>query len=443
MNTFIVAHTFDTFISANELSDSPSEVPNTTTFRYCGTAPSTHPLMKTNITAVAASLERYASTKHDVSVTGRKSTPSVMIFACSFKSSSDDVPRVFAAPSRRSVAAPASATPLADVDALEAVRPSAATRPSVASTTDASTMRAVLRRGCCGAVADADARRRAATRARSSARIARSRAGARARMRGLARALALADARAWTRGRARAGRMASSARDGDGDGDAKRSMRRAARDALRLMTTEAMRAADAAIAGRLREMKASANARRVGAYLASERLRECSMATYIDDAAVRGATDDVMVFVPIVDDAGSSSMRMLHVRDVEADATRGAYDLAEPRETYADGSRRLDAVRDIAKVGALDVVVVPGVAFGEDGRRLGRGGGYYDAFLTRYADEAARVGATPPLVVALAYGCQVYPPGAVPVDAHDKLVDIIVTETRTIACTDRGVAAAS
>lgn len=262
-------------------------------------------------------------------------------------------------------------------------------------------------------------------------------------MRGLARALALADARAWTRGRARAGRMASSARDGDGDGDAKRSMRRAARDALRLMTTEAMRAADAAIAGRLREMKASANARRVGAYLASERLRECSMATYIDDAAVRGATDDVMVFVPIVDDAGSSSMRMLHVRDVEADATRGAYDLAEPRETYADGSRRLDAVRDIAKVGALDVVVVPGVAFGEDGRRLGRGGGYYDAFLTRYADEAARVGATPPLVVALAYGCQVYPPGAVPVDAHDKLVDIIVTETRTIACTGRGVAAAS
>jgi 5-formyltetrahydrofolate cyclo-ligase len=63
--------------------------------------------------------------------------------------------------------------------------------------------------------------------------------------------------------------------------------------------------------------------------------------------------------------------------------------------------------------------------------------------LTRYADEAARVGATPPHVVALAYGCQVYPPGAVPVDAHDKLVDIIVTETRTIACTDRGVAAAS
>ena len=264
-------------------------------------------------------------------------------------------------------------------------------------------------------------------------------------MRGLARALAVADARAWTRGGARAGRMASSARDGDGDGDgdAKRSMRRAARDALRGMTVETTRAADAAIAGRLREMKATANARRVGAYLASERLRECSTATYVGDAATRGATDDVMVFVPIVDDAESSSMRMLHVRDVEADATRGAYDLAEPRETYADGSRRLEAVRDIAKVGALDVIVVPGVAFGEDGRRLGRGGGYYDAFLTRYAAEAARVGAPPPLVVALAYGCQVYPAGAVPVDAHDKLVDIIVTETRTIACTDRGVAAAS
>ena len=219
MNTFIVAHTFDTFISANELSDSPSEVPNTTTFRYCGTAPSTHPLMKTNITAVAASLERYASTKHDVSVTGRKSTPSVMIFACSFKSSSDDVPRVFAAPSRRSVAAPASATPLADVDALEAVRPSAATRPSVASTTDASTMRAVLawvlrggrRRRRAATRGDARALERA-NRANRARAFERACADSRARSRSRTRARGRADARArdgWRRARATATAMAT------------------------------------------------------------------------------------------------------------------------------------------------------------------------------------------------------------------------------------------
>lgn len=57
------------------------------------------------------------------------------------------------------------------------------------------------------------------------------------------------------------------------------------------------------------------------------------------------------------------------------------------------------------KVGVLDVVVVFGVVFGEDGCRFGCGGGYYDVFLTRYVDEAARVGATSLFVVVFVYGC--------------------------------------
>jgi len=68
---------------------------------------------------------------------------------------------------------------------------------------------------------------------------------------------------------------------------------------------------------------------------------------------------------------------------------------------------------------------------------------YEDAFTVVKAraeamSAAASVGAPPPLIVALAYGCQIYPRDRVPVRAHDRLVDVIVTDTRAIACTESG-----
>jgi 5-formyltetrahydrofolate cyclo-ligase len=69
----------------------------------------------------------------------------------------------------------------------------------------------------------------------------------------------------------------------------------------------------------------------------------------------------------------------------------------------------------------IELFVVPGVAFSTDGRRLGRGGGYYDETLA-LADRA--------LAVGVAFDCCVEP--EVPVDPHDRLVDVLVTESRTL-----------
>jgi 5-formyltetrahydrofolate cyclo-ligase len=62
------------------------------------------------------------------------------------------------------------------------------------------------------------------------------------------------------------------------------------------------------------------------------------------------------------------------------------------------------------------VVLVPGMAFTKDGKRLGKGGGYYDRFSEKEPDH---------LLIGLAYGFQVH--AALPTEAHDRKVDMLVT----------------
>jgi 5-formyltetrahydrofolate cyclo-ligase len=69
----------------------------------------------------------------------------------------------------------------------------------------------------------------------------------------------------------------------------------------------------------------------------------------------------------------------------------------------------------------IGCVVLPGVGFSEDGFRLGRGGGYYDATL-RTMPGAARLG--------VAYDVQVL--AALPREPHDAALDALVTESRTL-----------
>jgi 5-formyltetrahydrofolate cyclo-ligase len=65
------------------------------------------------------------------------------------------------------------------------------------------------------------------------------------------------------------------------------------------------------------------------------------------------------------------------------------------------------------------VVIVPGVAFSPDGQRIGYGGGYYDSFLADH--KGIRVG--------VAFDAQIIE--SFQTDAHDVLMDYIVTESRT------------
>ena len=69
------------------------------------------------------------------------------------------------------------------------------------------------------------------------------------------------------------------------------------------------------------------------------------------------------------------------------------------------------------------VCVVPGLAFTNDGGRLGYGGGFYDRFLAGFP-EVYRI--------ALAYDGMLT--DKLPLMPHDLKVDMIVTEERTVLC---------
>lgn len=71
------------------------------------------------------------------------------------------------------------------------------------------------------------------------------------------------------------------------------------------------------------------------------------------------------------------------------------------------------------------IVLVPGLAFGRDGSRLGRGKGYYDQFLSR----SRIVGVTK---IGICWELQLLP--TVPTDSNDVHMDFICTEQGIVSC---------
>jgi 5-formyltetrahydrofolate cyclo-ligase len=71
--------------------------------------------------------------------------------------------------------------------------------------------------------------------------------------------------------------------------------------------------------------------------------------------------------------------------------------------------------------GTIDLCITPGLGFGVNGGRLGQGLGYYDRWFAAH---------TVVCKIGLAYECQIVTD--LPVEPHDAMMDIIITEQRTI-----------
>ncbi|MEZ5125181.1 MAG: 5-formyltetrahydrofolate cyclo-ligase [Thermoleophilia bacterium] len=111
---------------------------------------------------------------------------------------------------------------------------------------------------------------------------------------------------------------------------------------------------------------------------------------------------------------GPRTMAAHVIVNPRADLKPGAWDIPEPTPD-----------RPVVDPAAIDVMVVPGVAFDVQGHRYGYGGGFYDSFLPHTRAGVPRV--------ALAFELQVV--DHLDCEAHDLTVDIVVTEERVLRCT--------
>ena len=111
------------------------------------------------------------------------------------------------------------------------------------------------------------------------------------------------------------------------------------------------------------------------------------------------------VVLPRVGDRADGTPEMEFFDYAPQAMASGAYGIVEPQ------------TGEPCRVKDIDFMVVPGVAFASDGRRLGRGTGYYDRYLSQEGFRAFCVG--------VCYACQLRED--IPAEAHDKRVDAVIS----------------
>jgi 5-formyltetrahydrofolate cyclo-ligase len=129
---------------------------------------------------------------------------------------------------------------------------------------------------------------------------------------------------------------------------------------------------------------------------------EFDTAALVTDALASGR----QLCLPRVD-RNTRRLELHYVENPDRDLQTGTWGIREPRAECPPA--------DLARI---DFVLLPGVAFTPQCDRLGYGGGFYDRLITRFASR-------PPLVAA-SFALQIR--DAIPLDASDQRVDVVITE---------------
>ncbi|MEE9397674.1 MAG: 5-formyltetrahydrofolate cyclo-ligase [Methylococcales bacterium] len=123
--------------------------------------------------------------------------------------------------------------------------------------------------------------------------------------------------------------------------------------------------------------------------------------------------DEKTLVVPYCtkDEDGNNKLGLWRLESFE-ELVPGTWDILEPpRNRWAELNKEIGP-------SALDMVLVPGVAFDRDGGRLGNGAGYYDRLMSQVRADT--------LLVAASYESQLFP--RIPMVPYDVFMDKVITE---------------
>ena len=118
-----------------------------------------------------------------------------------------------------------------------------------------------------------------------------------------------------------------------------------------------------------------------------------------------------IVVLPVAND-DAKKIKLYKIDDIGRDLKKNSDGIFEP------DSEKCNAV----PLECIDIAIIPGIAFDEKGSRIGPGDGFYDRLIPNLPITTRKV--------ALALDRQIIP--QVPIESHDRHVDIIITEKRII-----------
>ena len=153
-----------------------------------------------------------------------------------------------------------------------------------------------------------------------------------------------------------------------------------------------------------------------------EAFMETRKVTSVLGFASLGTEPDI---TPLLDRLHAAGHRILLPRTGNEPGTLEAIPLDRPiNELEKDAlGVRTPSGADPVPLDGIRTVLVPGVMFDTWGKRLGRGGGYYDRLLEQLPQAA---------LIGVCFEASVHE--EVPTEAHGQRVDFIVTDQRTIDC---------
>ncbi|MHA1270249.1 MAG: 5-formyltetrahydrofolate cyclo-ligase [Candidatus Helarchaeota archaeon] len=126
-------------------------------------------------------------------------------------------------------------------------------------------------------------------------------------------------------------------------------------------------------------------------------------------------TNGKRVIVPITNQK-KRILEFSEIKDFDKELEISTFNIPEPKKEF---------IRYV-NIDDIQLVIIPGLGFDQEGGRLGYGFGYFDRFLNSLKN--------PVLIIGLAFELQLV--DRLPLSTHDVKVNFIITENRVINCSD-------